>query len=170
MQLYSVKFRCAKESAIDIGEVLVVASSKEAAEDMVLTHLDLPRSSTSCEVARIKPSIFTVMRGSVPKDLPVNGTFPRTQAQLDRLGEDDREPYAVQITGTAWAHNGDNAIRKIAKATIAKIEGRDVPGRAVTTIKMTADKVEREVKASSFEKNSIFTNMKMFQGGAVSPR
>ncbi|WP_439398496.1 hypothetical protein ACRQ5Q_14525 [Bradyrhizobium sp. PMVTL-01] len=165
-----MNFRSAKESTIDIGKVLVVANSREAAEDIVLTHLDLPRSSTSCEVERVKPSIFTVMRGEVRKDQPINGTFPRSQAQLDRLCEDEREPYAVQITGTAWAHSSDNAIRKIGKAAVAKIEGRDVPGRAVTAINLTADQVEREVKSSSFEKNSIFTGMKMFQGGTVSPR
>ena len=52
MQLYSVKFRHAKERTIDVGEILIVANSKDAAEDAVLAHLD-PGDLAAAEQALI---------------------------------------------------------------------------------------------------------------------
>ncbi|WP_024516957.1 hypothetical protein [Bradyrhizobium sp. Tv2a-2] len=170
MQLYSVKFRHHKERTIDFGEVIVMASSNETASDQVLMRLDLPRSSTTTEVMRLKPNMFQVMRGEMPKERPINGTFPRSQAELDRLLEPERERFSVQISGFAWAHSEDNAVKKIAKAALAEAEGRDPSGKAVSDLQIFADKQEAAPRSPAIEQNSIFTHMKMFQGGAVRPR
>lgn len=164
MQLYSVKFRSAKDRTIDTGEVLIVAGNKEAAEDAVMMHLDLPRSSTSCEVSRLKPSLHIISRSDVPKDNPVNGTFPRSDIELDR------QLFAVQITATVWSHNGDEAAKKVAKSVLAKIKGQDDGRKPPPDLKIFADVTEAPQRRSRFEENASFTHMKMFQDGAASPR
>jgi hypothetical protein len=167
MQLYSVKFRHHKERSIDIGEVLVVASSNDAASELVLAWLELPRSVTTTEVTRLKPNMFQVMRGEMPKEMPSNGTFPRSQAQLDRLLEPDRERYAVQISGLVWAHSEDSAVKKLAKYALAEAEGAAVkPHRnAVGVVQILSDLVETAPRSPAVERNGIYTHTRIFAGG-----
>jgi hypothetical protein len=171
MQLYNVKFRHHKERSVDIGEVLVVASSNDAASELVLAWLELPRSVTTTEVTRMKPNMFQVMRGEIPKEMPTNGTFPRTQAQLDRLLEPERERYAVQITALAWAHSEDNAIKKVAKAALAEAEGRDKPfGNTVGMLQVLCDRQDAQPRSPAVERNAIYTHPRIFAGGDTRSR
>ena len=167
MQLYSVKFRHHKERAIDIGEVLVVASSNELASEQVLMWLELPRSTTTFVVTRLKPNLFQVMRGEIPKEMPTNGTFPRSQSQLDRLLEPDRERYAVQISGLVWAHSEDSAIKKLAKCAIADVEGAAVKphAKAVGVLQILCDRQDAQPRTPAVEQNGIYTHTRIFAGG-----
>jgi hypothetical protein len=167
MQLYNVKFRHHKEKVIDIGEVVVVASSNELAAELVLLWLELPRSKTSTEVKRMKPNMYQVMRGEIPKEMPANGTFPRTQAEMDRLLEPDRERYTVQISALVWAHSEDNAIKKLAKAALAEVDGSAVKpnAKAIGMLQILCDRQDLHPRSPAVESNSIFTHLRMFQGG-----
>jgi hypothetical protein len=171
MQLYSVKFRHSKATTIDLGEVVVMASNNEQASDQVAMRLGLPRSSTAFEVARLKPNMFQVMRREISRDreMPANGTFPRSQVELDRMGQ-EREQYVVQITASAWAYCEDDAVKKVARAALADAEGREVTAKGVEDLVVFADKQQITPASTSFENNSIFTHMKMFAGGAARPR
>lgn len=166
MQLYNVKFRNHKANVIDVGEVLVVASSNEAASETVLSLLELPKSSTTFEVVRVKPNLFQVMRGEIPKEMPINGTFPRSQAALDRLTEPDRDRYSVQISGAVWAHSEDSAVKKLARYALAEMDGeaKKPHAKAVGMVQILSDKMV-ESSASAVERNGIYSNHRFFHGG-----
>jgi hypothetical protein len=170
--MYKVKFRHHKEKVIDVGEVVVVASSNELAAELVLTLLELPRSRTSTEVSRLKPNLYQVMRGEIPKEMPTNGTFPRSQKELDRLTEPDRERYSVQISAFVWAHSEDNAIKKLAKAAHAEVDGSKTKPhtKAIGEMQILCDRPDLHPRSPAVEQNSIFTHMRMFQGGDTRSR
>jgi len=162
MQMYRVKFKHHKDKVIDTGEALVVASNADQACDMVATLLELPRSSTSMEANREKPSMYVLERWDVHKHTPTRATFPAK-------GEDTRHQYNVSASALVWAHSENAAMRKLAAAINAEVEGGD-KAKAVGSLQILCDRSDHSPKPSAIEANSVFTNMKMFQGGAVRPR
>jgi len=167
MQMYCVKFRHHKEKTIDTGEVLCVASTNEMACEIVSLWLELPKSSTSLEAARVKPGIYQVLRGEIPKDMPANGTFPRTQRELDRLLEPDRERYSVQVSAFVWAHSEDNAIKKLAKAALAEVDGSEKKphAKAIGMLQILCDRHDLSPRSPAIEKNANYTHLRIFAGG-----
>lgn len=167
MQMYSVKYRHHKERTVVVGEVVLSASSNETACQMVLIWLELPKSTTSIEATRVKPSMYQVSRQELPKEMPINGTFPRTQAELDRLGEPDRERYSVQVSAFVWAHSEDSAIKKLAKAALAEVDGsgKKPHARAVGMLQILCDRHDLAPRSPAIEANSIYTHPRIFAGG-----
>jgi hypothetical protein len=167
MQMYRVNFRFHKEKTIDCGEVVVTATSNENACDIVCLWLDLPRSATSIEATRVKPGLYQVSRHEVPKDLPINGTFPRTKAELERLLEPDRERYSVQVSAFVWAHSEDSAIKKLAKATLAEVDGsgKKPRAKAIGMLQILCDRNDLAPRSPAIERNAIYTHRRFFAGG-----
>jgi hypothetical protein len=116
--------------------------------------------------------MYQLMRGEIPKEMPTNGTFPRTQAQLDRMLEPDRDQYAVQISAFVWAHSEDSAIKKLAKFALAEAEGceKKPHGKAVGMLQILCDRQEAHSRSPAIEKNAIYTHPRIFAGGAARPR
>ena len=66
MQMYRVHFVTHWESYIERGDYLICSDSIEQAQNSVALYLNLPRSRTQFETARVKPSIHKLEHTEQP--------------------------------------------------------------------------------------------------------
>jgi hypothetical protein len=104
---------------MEVGSVLVVANSKECAEESILSFLGLARSRTSTQVQRIKPAIHVLDRKMVDK--------AQQQVRVKHHNEKHLEPlehYSFNVTAHVTARNEQQAVGRLADALHDKIKRR----------------------------------------------
>lgn len=127
MQMYQVSFQTHYENKIDIGKVLICADSLELSVDLVIAAMDLPRSRTTCESVRIKPSIFKLERREVYKTSVVVGGNPDSGPVV---------PAAALSAITSRSHSGSsmNNYRCQGSAVIRAVDEDHALRRFATSI------------------------------------
>jgi hypothetical protein len=116
MEMYQVDFQAHFQNVADIGTMLVCASGQDAAGDVVLAWLDLPRSKTILKVTRVKPSIYQLQRRSVSKyteNASVRVTHREPPPPLNK--------FNISISAVVTGHSEQHALRKVGGSVLARV-------------------------------------------------
>ena len=174
MQMYRVKF--ANQLAgdyVDLGDVLVCAQSQDAARQAVVTILDLPASGVEMDVRRVKPSLYQVSRRTVQKSitafdaLPVDAaaacvaTFPGVTENMK-----DEFWFTVEASADVKGEDEDDAASKLSDAIRRAASGK-APRRSVRDFSVRCDRKEMRPRSPAVGRNAIYTEPRIFAGGAA---
>lgn len=160
-QMYEVAFQAHFSNVVDIGKVIVCAPSQEAAADMAITLLELPRSVTRCDVRRIKPSLWQLERREISKndDRPtrnVSRSLPATPFTR----------FHLQIDAVISARSEFQVIRRVAEALLERVSGRKTPDTRNQALDIIVDcKPLHESVARKQE--STLERIEMYRSGAA---
>jgi hypothetical protein len=120
MQLYQVSFQCHYgPNSMEAGSALVVANSKECAEESVMALLNLARSRTTTQVQRIKPGIHILERRMIDRAQQAVRIKHHNEKNLEPL-----EHYSFNVTAHVIARNEHQAVGRLAEALHDKINRR----------------------------------------------
>ncbi len=133
MQMYQVDFQTHYENMIDAGKVIVCAADNDAATEMVLSLLSLPRSRTRCEAVRIKPSLYELMRREIKPPVKVSNRH----SGLAREEREELRDYNLSISAAVSGTDEKHAMRRLAGSLIHK--SKDQPGLDRHTKKLMVD-------------------------------
>ena len=172
MQMYRVKFAAKiSDEVADLGDVLICANSNQSAMEMVAAHMKLRRSGVEMSAERVKPSIFVLSRKEVGGRVPSfqggtvhvrdtsHATFPGvTESRQDEFW------FAIEARAEVRAEDESAAIVKLSRGIAAEMSGGK-KSRAVRDLDIVCDRKELRPKTSAVERNGIFKNIRVFQGG-----
>lgn len=177
MQMYRVKFaRKLQDDMVDMGDVIVCASSQESAISIIGHHLDLKMAETEMEVSRVKPSIYQISRREVKNSISAIGahtvaadaassaTFPGVTECMP-----DEHWYSVDAQANIRAESEEVAISRLATALIRVRTGEKQKGFC-KDLEISCDRGDLHAKSSSLEENALYTFRQIFAGGAGRPR
>jgi hypothetical protein len=164
MQMYQVQFQSHYEDIVDLGNVIVCATSADVAEDMVIALLDLPQSKTIMKTARIKPSLFSISRREIHKPRPA----------LKALAVSEKAPgstqraikFRCQASAVVSGLTEEHAVRRLADSIRDRAGGRNAMIDAHTNgLAITCDPiVDRKATMNNMEKVEMYKAKRFVQG------
>lgn len=113
--MYEVTFQAHFEHTIDLGRVIVGASSQEAAIETALAMLELPPSRAQCQVKRLKSCFYEIERREIDKPDP-RDKFERDRVQLVRADPPILHVYSAQALARIRARSDTHALRLFVQA------------------------------------------------------
>ncbi len=169
MQMYKVAFTSRRGRAIETGLYLVCASNADQAKDMVSTMFNIPPKATDFDVSRIKPSIYRIKHTDFIKD-DITAVVVNSSA-ANHPSQDEGALYEISVSSKVFAFSEKSAIRKLSEA----MTDRDAYGNArlsknIKELDLSVHKQNERVRPSRMEQQSIYSEKKIFAGGAARPR
>lgn len=162
MQLYQVSFQAHYEDMIDVGSVLVCASSNDDAADRVRLLFDLPQSRTTFDVKRIKGNLWQLERREIERFAAARAT----NKALSPLAN-----WFVSVSATIRAANETSAWIKFGHHVLTRAKSpKALLDKAVLEFDAEAIRADSLPKGPATDKQSIYRETRFFQGGAARPR
>lgn len=172
MQMYRVKFaRKISETAVDLGDVVVCATERDAALASVAATYGLPVAGTEFDVSRIKPSLFQISRrtidntvatfdaGTVSANKLSNATFPGvTESRRDRIW------FSVVATADLHADDENDAIGMLCRAVMRGINGV-TQKRSVRDLDVSCHRPGLDPRIAAVDQNALYESRRIFPGG-----
>jgi len=162
VQLYQVSFQAHYEDMIDIGSVLVCATSNDDAGERVRMLFDLPQSRTTFDVKRVKGNTWQLERREVERFAARRATNKALSPLANWFVSVSATIRAANET-SAWVRFGHHILTR-AKSPNALLD------KAVLEFDAEAVRADSMPKGPATEKQSIYKETQFFQGGATRPR
>lgn len=171
-QMYRVKFaRQLSDDHVDLGDVIVCATSAEQAGASVASILGVAMSKTEMEISRVKPSIYQISRQTIKNTASAHEAHTVKADELSRatfpgVTESMPDEFLWVVTAQAQirAENEDWAITKLGKA----IERQQTGEKQKTSCKefeIKAERLDLSPRSPAVDKNSLYVPIRIFQGG-----
>lgn len=160
MQLYDLRFQSHYPDMVDCGRLLVVAGSQDEAVKKALMFLNVPGSTTTFQIDKVKPALFQLDRTEVfknvyRKDNKVAGLFPKVAFVLNAV-----LMVKAKSESSAWM--------KAANYLRNKTQNSRFTDNDIETCDISAERVSKtgiELKAPMIERQAIYKETQIFRGG-----
>lgn len=169
MQMYKVEFTSRRGRAVETGTYLVCASNADQARDIVMSLNHLPPQATTFDVTRVKPSIYKLKHTDFVDQnfITGGGAMPVLNKSEDREGA----MYEISVQAKVYAYSESSAIRKMLNAVAEQDScGNAKPAKNIHELSLDVGRSELRVRPSRLEQQGVYSNRKIFAGGAARPR
>lgn len=172
MQMYRIKFaRKINDATLDVGDVVLCATSQETALVMVAEILGLPVSDTSFDVSRVKPSFYQISRKIVDNSLSTyeadrvdarfgcRATFPGvTERRVERSW------FSVSASADLHAESENDAIAMLSRAVAREMNG-EKQKRSLRNLDIVSERAAERPRTAAVEQNALYEVRRIFRGG-----
>lgn len=167
MQLYRVKIRAFLGEANEQTDCLVVAANHDQAKAIACSSVSRSPETSEVESERVKPSFYIISQKY--------HDAPTSAALLAKRNEKISAPaknWQIEVTGRVRASSENYAVGQMSRALAesAKMRG-EKSSEYASDMNLTVREIDAgSLPKSRMEENAIFSNLRMFQGGAARGR